>query len=80
MFGPYRDAGAMAGWSECSLLVAAALFVLSLVKAVYQFLGDPLRDIPGPILAKFTRIWLLKQYAGGLFHKTNLELHKKYGE
>jgi hypothetical protein len=40
---------------------------------------DPLRDIPGPFLARFTRLWLLRQYVKGDFQKTNLELHERYG-
>ena len=80
MLVPYSDAIIAAGWTKISLLLLAALLTGSLGTSVYQTLRDPLRDIPGPTWARFTRLWLLRQYIGDKFHKTNLELHKKYGE
>lgn len=43
------------------------------------FLFDPLRRVPGPFLARFTRLWLLRQYAKGDYEKTNILLHRKFG-
>jgi hypothetical protein len=34
-----------------------ALLALGLVKYIYQILSSPLRKIPGPFLARFTRLW-----------------------
>ncbi|EXJ63764.1 hypothetical protein A1O7_00099 [Cladophialophora yegresii CBS 114405] len=49
---------------------------------IYQFvvvLRDPLRSVPGPFLARFTRLWYLRKVWQGDFEKTNVALHKKYG-
>jgi len=44
-----------------------------------NYLLDPLRNIPGPFLARFTRLWyFLEIYKGG-FELTDVKLHKKYG-
>ena len=44
-----------------------------------QFILDPLRDVPGPFLARFTRLWYFIELYKGSFELTNIELHKKYG-
>lgn len=50
-------------------------FILTLVNAI----RSPLRRVPGPFLAQFTRLWLLKQVYFGTYPKTSIELHRKYG-
>src|SRR5687767_8103807 len=44
-----------------------------------QIILDPLRDIPGPPLARFTRWWYFLEIYKGSFEITNIKLHKKYG-
>ncbi|CAK7236634.1 hypothetical protein SBRCBS47491_009704 [Sporothrix bragantina] len=39
----------------------------------------PLRNIPGPFLAKFTEAWRTYKYARGKWHEDILTLHRKYG-
>ncbi len=46
---------------------------------IVTFILDPLRDIPGPFLARFTRLWYLIEIYKGDFEHTNITLHKKYG-
>ena len=46
---------------------------------VIQFILDPLRDIPGPFLARFTRLWYFFAIYKGDFELANIGLHKKYG-
>jgi hypothetical protein len=46
---------------------------------VFDFIRDPLRDIPGPPLARITRLWYFLAIYKGDFEITNVELHKKYG-
>lgn len=41
---------------------------------------SPLRSIPGPFWARFTRLWKLFEIYGGKFEKTNIDLHRKYGK
>lgn len=50
-----------------------------IVYNAFQIIFDPLRDIPGPFLARFTRLWYLLELYKGKFEITNIELHKKYG-
>ncbi|KAJ5986621.1 hypothetical protein N7451_010986 [Penicillium sp. IBT 35674x] len=40
----------------------------------------PLRDVPGPFWARFSRLWYLHAVSRGDFHKINVGLHQKYGE
>jgi hypothetical protein len=57
------------------------LLLLSLWVA-YKFtsiLRDPLRTVPGPFVARFTRLWYLSKVWQGTFEKTNIALHKKHG-
>ena len=64
--------------SVSSVLVSMAIAAI-VVRALFQAYRTPLRDIPGPWLAKFTRLWLLRAYASRSFQKTNLDLHRKLG-
>ena len=63
------------GFKELSLVVVA----LFLVKWAFDLVTDPMKDVPGPFLARFTKLWLLRQYVKGNFEKTNVELHEKFG-
>ncbi|GCB25018.1 pisatin demethylase [Aspergillus awamori] len=38
------------------------------------------RDIPGPFLARFTRLWYLRQMTRGDFQYTNIRLHRDHGK
>jgi hypothetical protein len=44
-----------------------------------RFILDPLRDIPGPFLARFTRLWSFIEIYKGSFEQTDIKLHKRYG-
>ena len=57
-----------------------ALFSVRVIFVLISNLRSPLRDIPGPLLARFTRLWLFKELAHGHFEKTNIAIHKKYGK
>ena len=63
-------------WVRAASLLVAVLLILNWLRSV---IFDPLRGIPGPFIARFTRLWLLRQYIKGNYHKTNIELHKEYG-
>jgi hypothetical protein len=60
--------------------VAVIFAVLLLVIWAFNLVTDPLRKVPGPFLTRFTKFWLVRQYVKGDFHKTNIELHEKYGK
>lgn len=57
------------------LLVPSLLILYHFV----QYVIDPLRSIPGPFLARFTRWWYFIEIYNGSFEVTNIELHKRYG-
>ena len=61
------------------LLLISLVVTAAVVQRVYKAYTSPLRDIPGPWLARLTRLWLAKAIAGADFEKTNIQLHQKYG-
>ena len=50
-----------------------------LAYVLYRIAFDPLRKVPGPWLARFTRLWELQCVRTDRFEQFNLELHEKYG-
>jgi hypothetical protein len=56
-----------------------ALLALGVVRYVYQTLTSPLRDVPGPFLARFTRLWELWAICKYETATLNIALHKRYG-
>jgi hypothetical protein len=61
--------------SSLSLLALGLCVACGIVSAVI----DPLRGIPGPLLARFTRLWYFFEVYKGSFEISNLALHKTYG-
>ncbi|KAK3109792.1 hypothetical protein LTR53_016571 [Teratosphaeriaceae sp. CCFEE 6253] len=61
-----------------AVLVGAGL-ALAVIVYLYALVSDPLRDVPGPLLARFTRLWELQRVRGNHFEQVNWELHAKYG-
>lgn len=65
--------------------VISAQWAVTIILALYacymliQYVRDPLRTVPGPFWARFTRLWYLKAVIGGRFEHTNIDLHRKYG-
>ena len=56
------------------LLVIAVLSVL-----YFRAFGGPLGPIPGPLDARFSRLWMMKHSWQGDMHRTMIKLHEKYG-
>ncbi|KAE8328523.1 cytochrome P450 [Aspergillus sergii] len=46
---------------------------------VYDVYWGPTARVPGPWLARFTRLWELLKVNKGHFEQVNIDLHKKYG-
>ncbi|KAH7016686.1 hypothetical protein EDB80DRAFT_873425 [Ilyonectria destructans] len=59
--------------------IVPAIVPLFLLHRIFRAIRDPLKSQPGPFLARFTRLWLIRQFIWGDYHKTNIELHRKYG-
>lgn len=60
--------------------VAPLLCSLILLGLLSSFAFDPLRKIPGPLPARFSRLWMVKHSFQGDMHRTMIELHQKYGK
>lgn len=59
--------------------VIAASIVLLIVYYLISALFRPLRDVKGPVLARYTRLWeFYKNWQDQLEHVT-VALHKRYG-
>ncbi|KAJ9608403.1 hypothetical protein H2200_007391 [Cladophialophora chaetospira] len=62
-----------------SAIVVGVLLSVWLSYKLIVTLRDPLRTVPGPFLARFTKLWYLRNVWRGDFEKTNVALHKKHG-
>lgn len=60
-----------------SLVLLGLATILAVI--VHRRYFSPLRDIPGPFLASFSRLWHLGQVLGGDQRTRLYELHKKHG-
>lgn len=58
------------------LLGAAAVYILTIT---VTHLISPLKSIPGPFFARFTKLWVFIRIWRGRFEKDNITLHQKYG-
>ncbi|KAF2815188.1 cytochrome P450 [Mytilinidion resinicola] len=62
------------------LLTATSLgIILLLSRLLWSYLTSPIRDIPGPFLAKLTDLWRLYSHWAGTHIETQRKLHEKYG-
>lgn len=62
---------------------AVVIYVTAVSLLTYGFycvFTNPLRRVPGPFLARYTRLWEVYHVRQGNFHRLNIELHKKYGK
>jgi hypothetical protein len=62
------------------VLLIAAICAFGLLRRVFVAASGPLRSVPGPFLARFSRLWYLRAVSKGNFEKTNIELHRKHGK
>jgi cytochrome P450 len=62
-------------WFIYAALAAALLRVLY---GLVSTLRDPLRDIPGPFLARFTKLWYLANVYKGSHEQDAISLHRRY--
>lgn len=62
-----------------SLWFTVALVVCTLFSKLYQAYSSRLRDVQGPWLARFTRLWYAWSTYSRQSHKIHMNLHNKYG-
>lgn len=72
----------LVGLSALNKILLGSSLVVSLfvLRAIFKAVVSPLRHVPGPFWARFSRTWYWRVVWRGDFEKTNIELHKKYGE
>lgn len=59
--------------------VLAVILVLYAALTLFRLLNDPLRDIPGPFLARLTRLWLFNRVRERHIEREQIKLHQQYG-
>lgn len=64
-----------------SVVTAIGVITISLLLyEIYRVVSDPLRKVPGPFWARYTRLWEVYHVRKGNFHLLNIELHERYGK
>ena len=53
--------------------------LLLIAGRLFRAFTDPLRSVPGPFLARLTRLWYLKAVNKGDFELENVRLHREHG-
>lgn len=61
------------------LLGALGVVLFTVAVKLYCALTSPLRRIPGPWSARFSRLWFLRQAWVGRYHLEDIKLHAKHG-
>lgn len=59
--------------------IAGVLVAALLAYYFISYLTSPLKDIPGPSLAKFTNLWRVHDYIHLISPETQKKLHAKHG-
>lgn len=59
--------------------ILIALVGLRILYAIFTGVFTPLRKIPGPLAARFTRLWFTHRVSKATFQHENVALHRKYG-
>lgn len=67
---------ALPSWS---ILVVVSVGVY-LFYIIFSAVLSPSRSVPGPFLARLTRLWYVRRVRLGQFHDDNIALHRKYGK
>ncbi|KAF9741403.1 hypothetical protein PMIN06_003365 [Paraphaeosphaeria minitans] len=80
---PWHGEPLQEGHSGASLLLRAVLALLvasSIGQVVYNLYLHPLKDIPGPLLARGSLLWRFRYCMGGHWHLHIQKAHKRYGD
>ena len=56
-----------------------AIIPLVLLRTLYRAYATPLRNVPGPWAAQFTRLWYAKAIHSSQWQKIVVDLHRKHG-
>lgn len=69
----------MALLSGATLPLLLLCIFVPIVQRILRAVRSPLRSVPGPFLARFSRLWYFKALNDGNFQDTNIELHRRHG-
>lgn len=58
---------------------AIGIVIARLLLSVYRSFTSPLKNIPGPWPARFSKLWYFESVRKGNFEEKNIMLHRKYG-
>ena len=61
------------------LFILACWLIFVTARTLIKAYRPPLSDIPGPWIAKFTRLWLMQAINTRSWDKINIRLHRRYG-
>lgn len=67
------------GWALLQI-VPLAVVGYNLVWIIYALFFSSLRKIPGPFLARISRLWEMRKAATGNIHEIIMDLHRSHGE
>jgi hypothetical protein len=67
-------------WQQSIRVASIAVITLLVVRLVYRFLRGSFCQIPGPKLARLSRLWLLYETYAGTLPQTLIELHRVHGQ
>jgi Gpi18-like mannosyltransferase len=59
--------------------IAIGVSILLILHLLWHYVRSPLKNIPGPFLAKFTNLWRLFHVLTGHAQRTQKQLHDRYG-
>lgn len=61
-----------------SMVMLILLYALSVLN--FRAFGGPLGQIPGPLEARVSRLWMIKHSWKGYMHRSIMVLHKRHGK
>lgn len=61
-------------------VVLASWTIFVTAQALIKAYKTPLSGVPGPWVAKFTKLWLMRAINTRSWEKINVRLHRQYGE
>lgn len=58
---------------------AVGITITRALLSLYRSVTSPLKNIPGPWQARFSKLWFFERVRKGKFEEENILLHRKYG-
>jgi cytochrome P450 len=64
---------------QAFILLVIIVSVYYVARSIWRCITSPVRALPGPWPARFSRLWYYQRVRNGSFHHENISLHEKYG-